>query len=167
MQSNSARVLRGLSIAIMVLSIIALVLVVLFGLVLGGLGAVAANPEVQSNVSMSIEGDAETMQALEDMGMSSADAPALLGVFLGLGILGMVVVAVLCIVSLIAGIVGKGVAANPSKAGAAMVWMIVSAVISFLYGDIVIMVLSIIAAVYAHKVKKELAAASYGAPYQQ
>lgn len=157
MQSNSARTLRGVSIAIMVISIIALVISVLMGFLFGGLGAVSTDPELASSMTMSVEADDATMQSLEELGLSAEDAPMLLSVFLGFGAGVFAIAAIFCVLSLVAGIMGKKAAVDPAKAGTAMVWMVVSAVVSLLCGDLIILVLSIVGAVYANKVKQETA----------
>lgn len=166
MQSNSARVLRGLSIAIIVISIIAILANLVMGVATGGLGALAANPDVQASASGSFSADPETQAAMDELGMTEQDAMNLTGGLFVLGGVYLVAVAVLTVFNLIAGIMGLRGGKRPEKAGSAMAWMIVSAIISLFGMNIVLLVLSIIGAVFASKTKKEAFAnfAPYGGP---
>ena len=67
-------------------------------------------------------------------------------------------VLVCCVVTLIAGIFGVLHAANPAKLGLVMGWAIAGAILSFLGGSIVTVVLLIIVAVFANADKRAFGA---------
>lgn len=155
MQPKSARALRGLSIAIVIIAIIAIISNLLLGIGTGAVGGVAANPDVQASVAGSLSADPDTQATLNQLGMTETDAMNVTSSLFILGGVYMLVVAVLTILNLIAGIMGMRGAKNPAKAGGAMGWMIVGAIVSLFCMNIVLLVLSIIAAVFASKTKKE------------
>lgn len=166
MQSSSARTLRGLSIAIIVVSIIAALSCLIVGIATGGVGVIASDPDLQASVSADI--DPGTSAQLDEYGLTTEDAVGLTGAFMLLGGLGMVVAGIFSLVDLIAGIMGLRGGKNAAKAGVAMVWMIVGAVTAVPAMNIVLFILCIVGAVYANKVKKEGAAnfVPYGTPQQ-
>ena len=76
---------------------------------------------------------------------------------------------VLCkVVCLVAGIIALRSCTNPAKLGGAFGWSIAAAIVSFLVGGMISMVLFIVSAVFVSRVRKAYAAAPMGAyGYQQ
>ncbi len=98
----------------------------------------------------------------QDEAMAVASASILIMVGLSLGY-------VLCkVVCLVAGIIGLRSCTNPAKLGGAFGWSIAAAIVSFLVGGMISMVLFIVSAVFVSRVRKAYAAAPMGAyGYQQ
>lgn len=148
MQQNHAKALKGMSIAVIVLSGLSILgcvtsLVSVFGLGGGVLGALSP-----SNMG----GYGSYSDAVDIMLLSMAMG----GAFFGWAL-------VCSIVTLVGGIVGLRNGAEPSKLGTVFGWSIAGAILSLLFGNLVGMTLFIIMAVFAHK-DKELAASGC---YQQ
>lgn len=167
MQSSSAKVLKGLSIAIIVISILSICANLFIGLAMGGAGIIAAQPEVQEQINADVQLDPSSQQALDDMGLTQEDAVVLTTGLLALGGIGLVITALLCILCLVSGIIGFRASSRPEKAGSAKVWMIVGAVAGVISFNFLAAILCIIAAVFAHKFKNEGISVPYGTPYQQ
>lgn len=164
MQNSHAGTIKGLSIATIVLSVLS-ILGLLFCLLFLGVGGVALNdPTLQDSVSMSIEADPETVMQMEDLGLTTDDTLGLVGIVFGLGAAYVIWGVICCIISLVAGIIGLRNCRNTAKLGGAFGWAIAGAVTSFLYGNIVVMVLLIISAVCISKDRKASTAIPYGQP---
>lgn len=164
MQHSHAGTIRGLSIAVIILSSLS-ILGLLGLLAFFGVGGVALNdPALQNSVSMSIEADPETALQMEQLGITSDDAMGLMGIVLGLGAAYVVWGIICCLISMIAGIIGMRNCRNTAKLGGAFGWAIAGAVTSFLYGNIVVMILLIISAVCISKDRKAATAIPYGQP---
>lgn len=171
MPSQDPRIVRGLSIAVIVLSSIAVVGCVLSFLALAFGGWVLNDPSFFNSAYIEYHNDPEFMNALDSSGFTTDDAIGL--TMLGLGILGFGVgwVCLCAILSLIAGIIGVRNYGKPEKLGSAFVWAIVGAIASLLSGRFITMILLIISAVYLNKIKNASAnpygqaQPVYGQPY--
>ena len=162
MQNQNARVVRNLCIAALILSIL-VILGSLISVAFLGLGAAALNdPSVTAAATYELETDG----TLESYGLTGEDAVGLTAFVLGLG--GMYFVwAIICsIVALVAAILGMRNYDKVDKLGGAFGWAIAGAVFSFLCGNLVIMILLIISAVYINKVRKA-PMVPYGQPQPQ
>lgn len=164
MQTSHAKTIRGLSIAVVVLSILS-ILGLLFSLAFIGVGGVAlGNEEVRGAASYSLSIDPDSAYTMEQLGITEDDAFGMLGILLGLGA-AYVIWGVICsIVTLIAGIIGMRNYDKTAKLGKVFGWSIAGAVLAFLYGNLITMVLLIIAAVCASKDRKAATAIPYGQP---
>lgn len=164
MQTSHAKTIRGLSIAVVVLSILS-ILGLLFSLAFIGVGGAAlGNEEVRGAASYSLSMDPDSAYTMEQLGITEDDAFGMLGILLGLGA-AYVIWGVICsIVTLIAGIIGMRNYDKTAKLGKVFGWSIAGAVLAFLYGNLITMVLLIIAAVCASKDRKAATAIPYGQP---
>lgn len=164
MQNPHAGTIRGLGIATVILSILS-ILGLLLALIFLGAGGVALNdPGLQDSVSMSIEADPDTALQMEQLGITSDDALGIVGIILGLGAAYIVWSVICCVIALIAGIKGIRNCKSVDKLSGVFGWSIAGAITSFLYGNIVVMILLIIAAVCASKDRKSSTAIPYGQP---
>lgn len=165
MYESSARVVRGVSIATIVLSALAILGCIAAIALSVGLGAVASDP---SNFDGYVEhrGDLGATHGLDAQFDMDAESTSVLvtavfgflGAFSGIGL-------ALCVVSLIAGIIGVVNSRNAQKAGKIFGWSIAGAVCAILMGRVVSCVLLIVNAVYANRLKKAAAnPAAYARP---
>lgn len=160
MQPKSARTLRGLSIAIIIISILAIIGSLVMFATAGLLTYAATDPDAAASVSMSVEASPEASAQLDELGMTAEDGLMLIGL---LGVAGAILCIVCYLITLIAGIMGTKGAKNLEKVGTAKVWMIIGAIfaaitcLSMSPTGVVLAVLCIIAAVYANKAKNESA----------
>ena len=164
MQTSHAKTIRGLSIAVVILSVLSILGLLLTLAFIGVGGAALGSDEVRSAASYSLEMDPESAYTMEQLGITEDDAYGLLGIVLGLGA-AYVVWGIICsIVTLIAGIIGMRNYDETAKLGKVFGWAIAGAVLAFLYGNLITMILLIIAAVCASKDRKAATAIPFGQP---
>lgn len=164
MQTSHARTIRGLSIAVVILSILS-ILGLIFSLAFIGVGSAAlGNEEVRGAASYSLSMDPDSAYTMEQLGITEDDAFGMLGFLLGLGAVYVFWGIICSIVTLIAGIIGMRNYDKTDKLGKVFGWSIAGAVMAFLYGNIITLVLLIIAAVCASKDRKASTAIPYGQP---
>ena len=149
MPNSDARLARGLSIAVIVLSALALAGCLLLFAALGIGGAMLSDPNASFIVA---HNDAAYMEAFAYNHDTEALA-VLAGLGLGLAALVVGWLTLCHVVVLVAGILGLQAAARPEKLGAAFGWAVAGAVLSLLCGNLVTMALLIIAAVYLNKLR--------------
>lgn len=159
MQQNHAKAIKGMSIAIIVLSAITLAGCIIGEIVLiAGGGMVAAyGPEYLDGYYSS--GHHHSYELAYD----TSDAMAFMAI---MGIVGGMFLAwamLVSAVSLIAGIVGLRNCQNPAKLGSVFGWNIAGAIGAFLCGSIVVTVLCIIVAVFANKDRALASSGCYAA----
>lgn len=157
MQESDIRVVRGVSTASIVLAVLAILGCVAAMAFSAGLGVVASD---SSNFDGYVEyrdelGATNGIDAQYDMSPEETSALVttvfgFISAFAGIGI-------VLCVISLIAGIVGVRNARNPQKAGKIFGWSIAGAICAILMGRVVSCILLIVNAVYANRLKKAAA----------
>lgn len=164
MQNSHAGTIRGLSIAVIILSILSILGMIVSLLFLGVGGVALSDPELRDAASYSLSVDPESAYTMEQLGITEDDAFGLMGILLGLGAVYSFWGIICCIVSLIAGIIGLRNCKNTAKLGGVFGWAIAGAVMSLLYGNVVVMVLLIISAVCASKDRKAATAIPYGQP---
>lgn len=164
MQNSHAGTIRGLSIAVIILSILSILGMIVSLLFLGVGGVALSDPELRDAASYSLSVDPESAYTMEQLGITEDDAFGLMGILLGLGAVYSFWGIICCIVSLIAGIIGLRNCKNTAKLGGVFGWAIAGAVMSLLYGNIVVMVLLIISAVCASKDRKAATTIPYGQP---
>lgn len=163
--SQPSKVIKGVSIAIIVLGVLGAILGVFIALMGLGMGALSTDPEFMSQFEDAWRdqgGSAyDTYSAEEAMTLSG-------GVLIGFGIFGLV----LKVFSIIVGVVGVRNCENQAKGGLIMGLAIALAIITVFMGTWISTVLAIVLAVFANKLKKEgpygaagYAAAGYGAGY--
>lgn len=171
-----SRVVRGVSIAAIVLSALG----ILGGLVVAlfmGIASTSLNDpavvnalvsELQSSSSSSAFDGSSPYSTYDYSGMTQDEAMAVASasIFIMVGLsLGYVLCKVVC---LVAGIIALRSCTNPAKLGGAFGWSIAAAIVSFLVGGMISMVLFIVSAVFVSRVRKAYAAAPMGAyGYQQ
>lgn len=165
MQTNHAKAISGLSIAVVVISAITLVACIVgwFFVTWGGsifnqYGYSEIVESLQSN-DLQIHGEARDL---------SADDIMMFGNF-GLAVGGAALIweAVMSLISLIAGILGLKNAAKPEKLGKVFGWSIAGAICAFLGGRLATMVLLIIVAVFSYKDKNSATSQPLDQPYAQ
>ena len=159
MQTNHAKIIRGLSIATVVLSAIAIAGCVI-GLFALGAGGVAANEYgldavhySQNHVDGSFATHWDDGYHHGSYALSDDDLMGLLNFGLIVGAVAVVWELLCAAVSLVAGIMGIRGANVKARLGGVFGWSIAGAVAAFLSGRIVTCVLLVIAAVYASKDK--------------
>ncbi len=171
-----SRVVRGVSIAAIVLSALG----ILGGLVVAlfmGIASTSLNDpavvnalmsELQSSSSSSAFDGSSAYSTYDYSGMTQDEAMAVASasIFIMVGLsLGYVLCKVVC---LVAGIIALRSCTNPAKLGGAFGWSIAAAIVSFLVGGMISMVLFIVSAVFVSRVRKAYVAAPMGAyGYQQ
>ena len=150
MPNSDARMVRGLSIAVLVLSILALAGSLLTIVFLGIGGAALSDPSIAGSAALELSNDPE----LGAYNIDSAEVQYL--AMLGLGLTGAFMgwIIVCSIVSLVAAILGMRNYGNVDKLGGAFGWAIAGAVFSLLCGNIITMALLIVSAVYINKLRK-------------
>lgn len=148
MQESNARTLRGVSIAVIVLSVLAIISFGLGAIAVGAFGAFASDPSLYGD-GISIEGYNHGYYDSID----SEAAASVVGVSLAIAT-GLLVWCLICsIVSLVAGIMGLRNNSNNEKLGAVFGWTIAGAVASFLCGRVITAILLVVAAVYTNKLR--------------
>lgn len=159
MQTNHAKIIRGLSIATVVLSAIAIAGCVI-GLFALGAGGIAANEYgldavhySQNHVDGSFATHWDDGYHHGSYALSDDELMGLLNFGLIIGAVAIVWELLCAAVSLVAGIMGIRGANVKARLGGVFGWSIAGAVAAFLSGRIVTCVLLIIAAVYASKDK--------------
>lgn len=171
-----SRVVRGVSIAAIVLSALG----ILGGLVVAlfmGIASTSLNDpavvnalisELESSSTSSAFDGSSSYSSYDYSGMTQDEAMAVASasIFLMVGLsLGYVLCKVVC---LVAGIIALRNCNNPAKLGGAFGWSIAAAIVSFLVGGMISMVLFIVSAVFISRVRRSYAAAPMGAyGYQQ
>ena len=166
MQESNARTLRGVSIAVVVLAVLAILTFLLGAIAVGIFGAIATDPSLYGD-GIAIDGyNHGRYDSLSPEGVAS-----IVGLSLGIAIAFLVWGMLCSAVSLIAGILGIRNHDKPEKLGAVFGWSIAGAIVAFLSGRIITTVLLVVAAVYAHKLRNPAPAAyapqpMYGQPYQ-
>lgn len=149
MPNPDARLVRGVSIAVIVLSALALAGCLLLLVVLGIGGAVLSDPGSSFIVAHNNPGFVERFSSSSD-----AEAAAVLTALgLGLASIGVIWLVICHGVVLVAGIMGLQASARPEKLGTAFGWAIAGAALSLLGGNLITMALLIIAAVYLNKLR--------------
>lgn len=165
MYSSDARMVRGVSIAVIIFSSLALAggIILMFALAVGG--AVLGDPSFISHMSTAYS-DPEVVSELGRY--ANAEDIAIVGT-LSVGIAMAVTVGfMLCaVVSLIGGIMGLRRAAQPDKIGSAFGWAIAGAIAAFISARVITAILLVIAAIYLNKIKNAPAipVQPYGQPY--
>lgn len=166
--NSDAKTVRGLSIAVVVLSSIFLVgavawfaLVALFGVAANDPSAISAiTYELNSTDGSVFDDDAIYYNDY----MDEDTVGAALGILMALGGVFGGWLLIVSVASLVAGILGIRSYNRPEKMGGVFGWAIAGAVLAFLSGRIITMALLIITAVYANKVKRAMAAGGFAAP---
>lgn len=148
MPNSDARLVRGLSIAVIVLSALALAGCLLLFVALGIGGALLNDP----SSFVIAHNDPEFMEAFAS-NPHAGTATALAALGLGFAAAGVIWLVICHGAVLVAGILGLQASARPEKLGAAFGWAIAGAVLSLLCGNLITMALLIIAAVYLNKLR--------------
>ena len=171
-----SRVVRGVSIAAIVLSALGILGGLVVALFMGIASASLNDPTVvnaliseleSSSTSSAFDGSSSySSYDYSDMTQDEAMAVASASIFLMVGLsLGYVLCKVIC---LVAGIIALRNCNNPAKLGGAFGWSIAAAIVSFLVGGMISMVLFIVSAVFISRVRRAYTAAPMGAyGYQQ
>lgn len=161
MYSSDARMVRGVSIAVIIFSSLALLggVVVLFFLGIGG--AALSDPTITNELAI-INSDPELIREFGDT-ISGQEFAMLGSLAVGVGAAATIGFMLCAAVSLVAGIMGLRRASQPEKAGAAFGWAIAGAIAAVLSGRFITAILLVIAAVYLNRLKR---ATQYPMPAQ-
>lgn len=166
MLTSDARVVRGLSIANIVLSSLAIVGAIL---TLGITALTVVAMSDPSLVGIIEEGlDPNDLRDLRASGFSSAEAIALGTGIVGIGGAATGIWLLICgALDLVAGILNLRSCTRPEKVKSSFVWAIVGAIMALLHGALITMALFIVVAVYLNKMKRASMAAPYDYGYSQ
>lgn len=151
MQTNHASTLRGLSIAVVIISGLA-ILGCLIGFVFLGMGGSylsSISPDMWEYYMY--DGD---YYGYEYYGVDGSEMSALMGMMVALGGVMLLVAILFTAVALVAGILGLRNYQNPAKLSLVFGWSVAGAITSLLTGNIVTMTLLIIMCVFAYKDKQ-------------
>lgn len=167
MPNSDARVVRGLSIAVLTLSILAIA-GSLIGFAFLALGGAALN---DPSVIAELERNTAIHGTVNGQNLSASDAAGLATIGLGVFGFGLIWATVCSIITLIASILGMRNYDKTEKLGSAFGWAIAGAIAAFLTGRLITTILLVVAAVYISKVRKAPAVPYgqpvYAQPYQQ
>lgn len=153
MQTNHANAIKGLSIATIILAALGILGAVLTFAITSMMGSMLLEFGPDMVASGHASGSVHGMEYEYDM--SDEQAVALISMLMSTVGGGISIWILIChVVILIAGIMGLRGYNNPEKLGSIFIWAIVGAVLSFLGGGIITMVLMIVVAVFANKDKK-------------
>ncbi len=158
--SSDAKTVRGLSIAVVVLSALSILAVILGFAALAAFGVVANDPSFVSELNQELQETAQGNTNYFDddyavyQALSETDASTVMGVVFGLGAFALAWGLIGSVVPLVSGILGIRNCARRGKLNMTFVWAIIGAVASLLIGNLVTMALLIISAVYLNKLKK-------------
>lgn len=166
MYSSDARVVRGLSIAVIILSSLAIagLLVVMFFLGVGG--AAINDPRVLNEIAV-IDSDPVFIDGYHSYEFDVNDAAALGSFAIGLGVAVTLGGLACSAVTLAAGILALRRHNQPEKIGAAFGWSIAGAIAALLSGRLITVVLMVVLAVYLNKLRNPAPAPAYAALYGQ
>ncbi len=154
--------LRGLSIAVIVLSILSLC-GVLFGFIALALG----HQVIGAAIIQQIQSDPELSYNLSMSGVTPSQVIDMVSLIFSVGWIALVCELITSVVTLIAGIFGMTGARDSSRYGRIFGWSLAGSIVSFLSGRIITMIIMIILTVFAYKAKNEATAAqSQGVYYQ-
>ena len=158
--SSDAKTVRGLSIAVVVLSALSILAVILGFAALAAFGVVANDPSFVSELNHELQDAAQGNTNYFDddyayyQALSGTDVSTVLGVVVGLGAFALVWGFIGSVVPLVSGILGIRNCARREKLNMTFIWAIVGAVASLLMGNLITMALLIISAVYLNRLKK-------------
>lgn len=153
MQPTEPKTVRILSIITLILSILALIGSIFGTIALIGSIGMLSDPDVAYMINDALYEDPDFAAALASSGMTIDDFMGIFSAIIGVCAALVVVVAVFCILCIVASVKGIKINDNLDKAGKVMGWSIAAAVLSFLSGRLISMVLYIVAAVFANKIK--------------
>ena len=167
--TSDMRVVRGVSIANIIIAALAILFWIAITVIMVFAGAVITDPSITSDLSNYLSYEFHHSYYSNDYSIEIAnlDGDQLLGLValaIALGAVGSIWFIIGSIIGLIAGILGVRNAAKPEKLGGVFGWSIAAAILSFLGGSFmwVSTALFIIAAVFASRVRK--AATQGGVP---
>lgn len=156
MKNAHAGAIKGMSIAVIVLAALGIIGAILIMVFSGLLSAVVLDGGYGLMNDLTYEYGALDGSYYGYFDAEDAFFVSMLMMLVGGGL--SIWVLVCCVVTLIAGIFGVLHAANPAKLGLVMGWAIAGAILSFLGGSIVTVVLLIIVAVFANADKRTFGA---------
>lgn len=158
MQDSNARTLRGVSIAVIILAVLAIVIFLLGTVAVAMFGAIASDPSWYGNGISLDDYDHGYYDSL------SPEATAgIVAASLGIAVAALVWCILCSVVTLIAGVLGVRNHDKPEKQGGVFGWSIAGAIAAFLSGRIITVILLVIAAVYSNKLRNA-ANNPYGQP---
>lgn len=151
MKNAHASSIKGLSIAVIILSALGILTAVLIMLFSGVLSAIIMNDGLGLMNDMRYEYDGSSMY-FNDIDSDDVFFVSAIMMLLGGGL--SIWLLICCVGGLVAGILGVMHAANPPKLGLVMGWAIAGTILSFLGGNVIAAVLLIIVAVFANSDKR-------------
>lgn len=167
MQSPDMKLVRGFSIANIVLSALAIAAFLVGALAIGFGGAILSEPGIYNELASELAADPDIAAGMHELYYEDGyvideyDVANIVAWSMGALVVICVIAALVCTVSLIAGILGLKNHDKPEKLGAAFGWSIAGAVCAFLCGRMISTVLLVLEAVYIHKVRQATNAPSY------
>ena len=141
MPDSNARIVRGLSIATVVISVLAILAVLTVAVLLAVLGSYMNDPAFVQRVI-----DEAYSQGSSVRGITANDVTMLVSLGIGTILAALVWSAICSALALVAGIVGIRNSSKQEKLGTAFGWAIAGAVMSFLTGRLITMALLIVSA---------------------
>lgn len=162
MPDQNARIVRGLSIATVVMSSLAILSVLAVAVLVAVFGGYASDPAFIQHIADDAYGTGAGMGGVAPESTDVLAAAISLGV--GIVMAALVWIVACSTVTLIAGIVGIRSGSKQQKLGTAFGWAIAGAAMSFLSGRLVTMALIIVSAVYLNKMRN-YPVIPYGQPY--
>lgn len=166
MQNSDARLVRGLSVAVVVLSSLSILACLIGFVCMALIQGVSNDPEFYSVLIAQLENDPDFTS---DLALSGLTVQDLLPIWNSILIVGWVAIGwgLLCsIITMVASILGIRNYNKPDKLSGAFVWSIVGAIGAFLMGRLITAVLLVVAAVYINRVRKNTNVA-YAQAYAQ
>lgn len=151
MKNAHASSIKGLSIAVIILSALGILTAVLIMLFSGVLSAIIMNDGPGLMNDMRYEYDGSSMY-FNDIDSDDVFFVSAIMMLFGGGL--SIWLLICCVGGLVAGILGVMHAANPPKLGLVMGWAIAGTILSFLGGNVIAAVLLIIVAVFANSDKR-------------
>lgn len=152
MQTDHSKAISGLSIAVIIISALTLACCII-GWIFVTMGGSVFNQVAPSAIDDAIRDYGSGHYHREYGDLSTSDIMALGNLGIMVGGAALIWEAAMCVVSLIAGVLGMKNARNRGKLGAVFGWSLAAAICSLLSGRMVTMVLLIIMTVFAYKDK--------------
>lgn len=155
--NSDSKTVRGLSIAIVVLTALSILAIIAGFACVAILGVAANDPMVIAEIQNEL-GDAPYSSGgyFDDdfVYMNGGDAITMMNLIVGVGAVALLLCLACSAVQLVAGIMGIRHCANPAKFSKLFGWSIAGIVVSVLTGSLISLVLFIIVTVYVNKMRK-------------
>lgn len=152
MQTDHSKAISGLSIAVIIISALTLACCII-GWIFVAMGGSIFNQVGPAAIDDAMRGYGSGHYHGEYNDLSTSDIMALGNLGIMVGGAALIWEAAMCVVSLVAGVLGMKNARNREKLGGVFGWSLAAAICSLLSGRLITMALLIIVTVFAHKDK--------------